>query len=160
VLAGDRRIDAGRTIALPVPFGPAIEGLPADPEGFIPVDEHARVQGLVDVYAAGDVTTSPIKQGGLAAQQAVAAAETIAAHHGAGVNPQPYRPVLRGMLMTGGHRRWLRAPVGDTPGCSEAAMQALWWPPAKIATRYLAPYLMDREVAALAAPRPVQVFGA
>jgi sulfide:quinone oxidoreductase len=154
VLAGGRRIEAGRTIALPVPFGPAIDGLPADPEGFIPVDEHARVRGLVDVYAAGDVTTSRIKQGGLAAQQAVAAAETIAAHHGADVHPEPFRPVLRGMLMTGGHQRWLRAPIGDTPGGSEAAMQALWWPPTKIATRYLAPYLAGREVAALLAAAP------
>ena len=116
VLAGDRRIDVSRTIALPVPAGPAIAGLPADPGGFIPVDEHGRVPGIEDVYAAGDATTFPIKQGGLAAQQAVAAAEAIAARHGADLDPQPFRPVLRGMLLTGGQERWLRAPAGDTPG--------------------------------------------
>ena len=36
-----------------------------------------------DVYAAGDATTFPLKQGGLATQQADAAAETIAAELGA-----------------------------------------------------------------------------
>ena len=156
VLAGDRRIDAGRTITLPVPAGPAIAGIPADPEGFIPVDEHGRVQGLEDVYAAGDATTSQIKQGGLAAQQAVAAVETIAARHGADLDPQPFRPVLRGMLMTGGERRWLRAPAGATPGHAQAALHALWWPPTKIATRYLAPYLLGREEAELIAAGPAE----
>jgi sulfide:quinone oxidoreductase len=154
VIAGDRGIDVDRTIALPVPAGPAIPGLPADPDGFIPVDEHGRVQGIEDVYAAGDATTFPIKQGGLAAQQAVAAIETIVARHGKDLDPQPFRPVLRGMLMTGGQRRWLRAPAGATPGESQVAMRALWWPPTKIASRYLAPYLMSREEADLLQSRP------
>jgi sulfide:quinone oxidoreductase len=57
------------------------------------VDEHCAVSGLDAVYAAGDVTAFPIKQGGLAAQQAVAAAEAIATRHGADLDPQPYRPV-------------------------------------------------------------------
>ena len=149
VIAGDRRIDVSRTITLPVPSGPAIAGLPADAGGFIPVDEHGRVEGLEDVYAAGDATNFPLKQGGLAAQQAVAAAESILARHGADLDPQPFRPVLRGMLMTGGQRRWLRAPAGATPGRSEVAPRALWWPPGKIATRYLAPYLLRREEAEL-----------
>jgi sulfide:quinone oxidoreductase len=154
VLAGDRRIDVERTIALPVPAGPAFDGLPADPRGFIPVDEHGRVQGLDDVYAAGDVTTFAIKQGGIAAQQAVAAAEAITERHGVDLDAQPFRPVLRGMLLTGGQRRWLRAPAGATPGESRTAVRALWWPPTKIATRYLAPYLMRREEAELLAARP------
>jgi len=154
VLAGDRRIDAHRTLTLPVPFGPAIAGLPADPDGFIPVDEHCRVEGLDDVYAAGDATTFPLKQGGLAAQQAVAAIEAVIAGHGADLDPQPYRPVLRGMLMTGGQRRWLRAPAAGTAGHSQAALHALWWPPTKIASRYLAPYLMSREEAELMGTAP------
>jgi sulfide:quinone oxidoreductase len=146
IVAGDRRIEVNRTVALPVLAGPAIAGLPADPDGFIAVDEHGRVQGVEDVYAAGDATTCPIKQGGLAAQQAVAAAEAIVARHGVDLDPQPFRPVLRGMLMTGGRQRWLRAPAGATPGHSEAAMRALWWPPGKIASKHLAPYLMGRAV--------------
>jgi sulfide:quinone oxidoreductase len=154
IVADDRRIDVNRTIALPIPAGPAITGVPADEHGFIAVDEHGRVQGVDGVYAAGDATTFPIKQGGLAAQQAVAAAETIVARHGVDLDPQPFRPVLRGMLMTGGQRHWLRAPAGATPGHSEAALRALWWPPTKIASKYLAPYLMGREEAELLRARP------
>jgi sulfide:quinone oxidoreductase len=145
VIAGDRRIEVDRTIAMPEPVGPRIAGVPEGPGGFIGVDEHARVRGLEDVYAAGDATDSPIKQGGLAAQQAVAAAEAIAADHGADLDPEPFRPLLRGMLLTGGRERWLRAPAASTPAATMASLEALWWPPAKIATRYLAPVLAARE---------------
>jgi sulfide:quinone oxidoreductase len=141
VEVGGRRIDVDRTVTLPVPEGPRITGLPVDADGFVPVDEHGAVAGLDGVYAAGDVTNFPIKQGGLAAQQAVAAAEAIAARHGADLDPQPYRPMLRGMLLTSGQNRWLRGPAGKTPASTQAADHALWWPPTKIAGRYLAPYL-------------------
>jgi sulfide:quinone oxidoreductase len=154
VQAGGRRIEVNRTVALPVPAGPAIAGVPGDASGFIPVDEHGAVDGLDDVYAAGDAANFPIKQGGLAAQQAVAAVTSILARHGADLDPQPFRPVLRGMLMTGGERRWLRAPAGATPGNSMVALRALWWPPTKIATPYLGPYLLRREEADLLALRP------
>jgi sulfide:quinone oxidoreductase len=145
--AGGRHFEADRIITLPVPTGPAISGLPAGADGFIAVDEHGCVNGLDGVYAAGDATDSPIKQGGLAAQQAVAAAEAIAARHGVDLDPQPYRPILRGQLLTGGRSRWLSAPAGDTPAATRASMRALWWPPTKIATRYLAPYLLGRDEA-------------
>ncbi len=58
-----------------------------------------RLPRLDDVFAAGDATTFPIKQGGLAAQQADAVAEAIAASVGADIDPQPFRPVLRGVLL-------------------------------------------------------------
>ncbi len=148
VEVGGRRIDVDRILTLPVLVGPSIPGLPDTAEGFIPVDEHGAVAGLEGVYAAGDVTDAPIKQGGLAGQQAVAAAEAIAARHGADLDPQPYRPVLRGMLLTGGRSRWLRAPAADTSADSQTSMHALWWPPTKVATQYLAPYLMGRDEAA------------
>jgi sulfide:quinone oxidoreductase len=147
VRAGDRRIAVDRSVSLPVPVGPAIPGLPRDDSGFLPVDAHARVRGLDGVFAAGDVTDSPIKQGGLAAQQAVAAAEAVAARHGFDADPRPFRPVLRGMLLTAGQHEWLRAPVGDTPIGARATRHALWWPPTKIATQYLAPYLLGRDEA-------------
>jgi sulfide:quinone oxidoreductase len=145
VLAGERRLEVDRTLAMPVPVGPRIAGLPEAPGGFIAADEHARVRGITDVYAAGDATDTPIKQGGLAAQQAVAAAETIAAACGADLDPEPFRPLLRGLLLTGGRERWLRAPAGGTPAATQASLEALWWPPAKIATRYLAPVLASRD---------------
>ena len=71
---------SGVIISLPVITGPEIDGLPCDPHGFVPVDEYGQVEGVADVYAAGDGTDFPVKQGGLATQQADAAAEHIAAH--------------------------------------------------------------------------------
>ena len=58
---------------------------PADVRGIHPRRPHGRVTGLSDVYAAGDITTFPVKQGGIAAQQAEAAAEAIAAAAGVDV---------------------------------------------------------------------------
>jgi sulfide:quinone oxidoreductase len=56
-------------VTLPLLSGPGLGGVPAtQPDDFIPVDEYGRVEGLADVYAAGDAVDFPIKQGGLAAQ--------------------------------------------------------------------------------------------
>ena len=121
--------------------GPALPGLPSDATGFIAVDEHSRVTGLEDVYAAGDGTTFPIKQGGLASQQADAAAEAIAAQAGVAITPSPIRPTLRGVLLTGIAPTYLRAQIAGTGDSLEIASNPLWWPPSKIAGRYLAPYL-------------------
>jgi sulfide:quinone oxidoreductase len=91
-----------------------------------------------DVYAAGDATSSPIKHGGLAAQQADAAAEAIAARTGAIVMPEPFRPVLRALLLTGGEPLYLRA---ELPGPAAVSTEPLWSPPGKVGGRYLAPFL-------------------
>jgi sulfide:quinone oxidoreductase len=135
-------IPAQRVIALPRLRGAAITGLPSTSSGFIPVDELGRVDGLSNVYAAGDVTWHPVKQGGLATQQADAAASAIAAAAGAPVVPAPVEPVLRGILLTGGAPSYIHGPNGEPGGASE---DALWWPPAKIAGRYLAPFLAGDE---------------
>ena len=114
-------------------------------DGFISVDLHGHVRGVPNVYAAGDATTCPIKQGGIAAQQADAAAETIAAAAGAPVKPRPFRPVLRGLLLTGGAPKFMRAEVAGGRGADwEVSEHALWWPPSKVAGHYLAPYLALR----------------
>ena len=97
--------------------------------------------GLEDVFAAGDATTFPIKQGGLAAQQADAVAEAIAASVDDAIDPQPLRPVLRGLLLTGGPARYLRADVGASSAESSVSELALWWPPIRLCGRYLAPYV-------------------
>lgn len=134
-------VPADRVVALPSLRGPRIDGLPQTIDGFVPVDAHARVDGLVDVFAAGDITNYPIKQGGVAAQQADAAAEAIAADAGADVTMHPFHPVLRGVLFTGGVPRYLRRETSDVRDTSTVSTEALWWPPAKIAGRYLAPFL-------------------
>jgi sulfide:quinone oxidoreductase len=135
-------VAADRVVSLPRLRGPFLPGLPHDPEGFIPIDQHGLVAGERDVYAAGDATTCPVKQGGIATQQADAAAEAIAARAGADIDPRPFRPILRGMLLTGAAPHYLRADVGGAAGDSSSASdQALWWPPSKIAGYWLAPYL-------------------
>ena len=135
-------IAADRAVALPRLRGARIDGLPQTADGFIPVDEHGRVERLSRVFAAGDITTFPVKQGGIATQQADAAALMIAADAGAKVTPQPFRPVLRGLLLTGRTPRYLvhDMTVG-AEGPSTTSPEPLWWPPAKIAGHYLAPFL-------------------
>ena len=133
-----------RAIALPRAAARPIAGLPRDESGFVPVDAHGRVEGLYDVWAAGDCTAFPIKQGGLAAQQADAAAESIAAMAGAAVEPRPFRPVLRGVLLTGRGRRWIRRSLETAGDHGESQRRALWWPPTKVAGAHLAPYLAMR----------------
>jgi sulfide:quinone oxidoreductase len=134
-------LEVDQVVTLAQLEGPAVPGLPCDAAGFIAVDEQSRVTGLDDVYAVGDATTGPIKQGGIATQQADAAAEAIAARMGAPVTPSPIRPTLRGMLLTGIAPTYLRTQIADTGDSFETAANPLWWPPSKIAGRYLAPYL-------------------
>lgn len=132
-------LSVARVVALPVLEGPRIDGLPADAHGFIPVDDYGRVTGLDDVYAAGDATDRPVKQGGLACQQADAVATHISAAVGAPVEAVPYAPVLRGRLLTGHGDRFLKR--NRETGATAVATTPLWWPPAKVSGRYLTPYL-------------------
>jgi sulfide:quinone oxidoreductase len=119
--------------------------LACDDDGFIPTDAHGRVPDIDGVFAAGGATSFPVKHGGLAAEQADAVAEAIAASVGVDIDPQPFRPVLRGVLLTGGAPRYLRADISGTAGDdSTISQEALWWPPNKLAGRYLAPYLSSR----------------
>jgi sulfide:quinone oxidoreductase len=141
-LVPEGMLAAERVVALPRLRGTRIDGLPQTVEGFIPVDAHGQVHGLTEVFAAGDITSFPVKQGGIAAQQADAAAELIAANAGADLTPQPFRPVLRGLLLTGRRPRYLRHELtGGAGDVSAASPEPLWWPPAKIVGRYLAPFL-------------------
>jgi sulfide:quinone oxidoreductase len=109
------------------------------------VDATGRLAGFDDVFAAGDATNFPIKQGGLAAQQADAVAEAIAAAVGADIDPQPFRPVLRGLLLTGGSPRFLRADISGMGGDDSVfSSEPLWSPPNKLSAHYLAPYLSNQ----------------
>jgi sulfide:quinone oxidoreductase len=139
---GERRIEVDRVVTEPRLSGPIVHGIPLHPDRFIRIDRHGRVADMEDVFAAGDATEFPVKHGGLAAEQADAVAEMIAASAGADVDPKPFRPILRGVLLTGGPARYLRADISGRVGDDSAiSAQALWWPPDKIAARYLAPYL-------------------
>jgi sulfide:quinone oxidoreductase len=138
-----RIVRADRVVTVPLLRGPGIAGLPRDAGGFLPVDAHGAVRGVPDVYAAGDAADFPIKQGGIATQQADAIAEAIAARAGAPLTPAPFRPVLRGMLVTSEAPQYLEAEVGGRGG-AHAASAPLWWPPMKVAGRHLSPFLAQR----------------
>jgi sulfide:quinone oxidoreductase len=152
-LRPDGSIETDRVVALPRLEGPWIDGLPKDATGFTPTDGHGRVPAASHVFAAGDATTFPVKQGGLAAQQADAAAESIAALAGAPVEPQLFRPVLRGLILTGDRPLFARSEMARPGLPGETSTEALWWPPGKIVGRYLAPYLAERSEAILT-PQP------
>src|SRR6187397_2220481 len=124
-LVPEGSVAADRVVALPRLRGARIDGLPQTVEGFLPVDAHGQVHGLADVFAAGDITSFPVKQGGIAAQQADAAAEMIAAIAGADLTPQPFRPVLRGLLLTGRRPRYLRHEITGGAGDASASSRSL-----------------------------------
>ncbi|MDX6700248.1 MAG: sulfide:quinone oxidoreductase [Baekduia sp.] len=143
LLPGGERLDAERVVALPTIEGIHLGGVPGDDRGFIPVDEDGRVRGLADVYAAGDGTTFPVKQGGLACQQADAIAELLAAAAGADVDPQPFRPVLRGRLLTGRGAQFLERRPGAGGGERPRPELRLWSAHRKVDGRYLSPWLAE-----------------
>jgi sulfide:quinone oxidoreductase len=149
---GDRSLEVDRVLSLPRLVGTAVDGIPGDADGFIDVDEHCRVRGVPGVWAAGDGIAFPVKFGGLATQQADVAAQDIADLAGAPNERRPFRPVLRGKLLTGQADRWMRYVPADGQG--QTATRALWWPPGKVDGRYLSPWLAARDDAALAALAP------
>lgn len=155
VVAGGDALSADAVIALPRLFAPEIDGLPSDAEGFLPIDEFCRVPGAGPVYGAGDATTSLLKQGGVAAQQAETAAQAIIAEFGLGPRPSPFRPVLRGLMLAGPPPRYRRLdpstlPEKAGPGTGESSP-----PRAKIAGRRLAAFLAHRGVPLGAPPDTV-----
>jgi len=153
---GGETIASERVVALPRIKGRPVDGLPADADGFIPVDKFMHVSGVEDVFAAGDGTTFPIKQGGLACQQADVAAREIARHAGIPLEREPFWPVLRGQLLTGRKPHFMRRAVATTSTERQASGEhLLWWPPAKVAGTYLAPYLaLQEERERSGAPEP------
>src|SRR4051794_1098386 len=133
-------VPAGEVIAVPALEPRHVPGLDPDASGFLAVDAHSRVAGADDVFAAGDITAGAVKQGGLAAQQADAAALWIAAEAGAPLDPTPPPPVLRAVLLLPDGRLHLRVPLGD-PDHAEVSPTPLWHPAGKLAGRFLAGYL-------------------
>ena len=143
VQSGERPPRFDRMVALPRLEGPRIPGLPADADGFLPTIAGGEVTGIERVYAAGDATDFPVKFGGIAAQQADAAATSIAALAGAPSEPIPFDGVVHGTLI-GGHERRLYFTArieGGLARDSRTSDAPTWSPEAKIAARYLGPYL-------------------
>jgi sulfide:quinone oxidoreductase len=139
---GDRKLAVNRIVALPELYGPAIRGIPLAQHGFIRVDPHVHVPHAGPVYAVGDATEFPVKFGGIAAQQADVAAQAIAASAGVPIEPEPFRPEIRGMLLTDGKPRYLYARITGGHGVSSEITDTPGsLPGAKISAKHLAPYL-------------------
>jgi sulfide:quinone oxidoreductase len=142
-------INADRVVATPQLRGQAITGVPAGKWGFVPTDSFGRVEDLPDVYAAGDMTAFPIKQGGLAAQQADRVAHTIAVALGLPLGEVQDARVLQARLLGGERPLFLRTELDESgqptsasleqPETDEAASST------KVFGRYLAPYLEARQ---------------
>jgi sulfide:quinone oxidoreductase len=131
--AGER-IEGARLYAIPRLYGPAIDGVPADHEGFGRAGDDARVAGCARTWAAGDGVRSPVKFGGLATHQARRAVAGIAAALGIPGAADPGEPVLHGRLLTGSGTRRLR-------GRGDGDAAPLWWPTGKVAGEHLPRWL-------------------
>jgi sulfide:quinone oxidoreductase len=148
---GDRQLHVDRVVALPELYGPSVRGIPLSEHGFIRVNPFGAVLDVERVYAAGDATDFAVKHGGVASQQADTVAESIAALAGADVTPQPFHPVVHGMLLTDGKPRYLTARITGGQGfSSEITDEPTWSPPSKIASKHLAPYLEQRPASSAA----------
>jgi sulfide:quinone oxidoreductase len=129
VSLGETSVEAQRIVTLPRITGPALAGIPAGTRWFVPVDERCVVRNAGGrVFAAGDATDFPVKHGGIAAQQADTAAEGILHLAGLGDRPAPMRPVIRGMLLTGGRPLYVSAEVVDGLGWRSEVHERPPWP--------------------------------
>jgi sulfide:quinone oxidoreductase len=138
---GDRHLQVNRIVALPELYGPGVRGVPLSEHGFYHVDAHCKLVDSEHIYAAGDATEFAVKFGGIATQQADAAAEAIAALAGADVTPEPFRPIMHGILLTAGKPRYLTARITGGQGFDSEISDTPTWSPTKIAAKYFAAYL-------------------
>jgi sulfide:quinone oxidoreductase len=143
-------LPADAVITVPRLAGQRVPGVPSDWNGFTRTDELGRVEGAPDVYAAGDMTAYPVKQGGLAVQDGERVARTVAETLGADLAPEPVQRILRARLLCGSFAVYLRAPL-DGSGrpimdgeVEPESAEPPWWPASKVFGRYLAPYLAER----------------
>jgi sulfide:quinone oxidoreductase len=137
-----------RVVALPQLRGRPPSGVPGDWWGFVQVDGRGRVEGTNDVYAAGDMTSFAIKQGGLATQQADVIAQALAARCGALVEEPPLGRVLQARLLAGEKTLVLRTELDSEGQPTPATLQHLDPREAELSTekvsgRYLTPYLQS-----------------
>lgn len=150
VLHFDGALQADRVVAVPQLRGPRISGVPGDWWSFAPTGPGGRIEGLEDVYAAGDMTSFPIKQGGLAAQQADEIAADIATAHGLDVPAPPAERVVRARLLGGANPLFLCVVLDRRGQPIESSIERedpgeTQDDSAKVIGRYLTPYLHERE---------------
>jgi sulfide:quinone oxidoreductase len=136
-------------ISLPELYAPSLPGVPTSAErGFVTIDSYGAVHGLNCVYAAGDITETPVKHGGLSADQADVAAQAIAALAGAPLEPRPLRPALHVMLLGADKPLFIRSQMLGEHGVDiEVSNDPLWQPAQKLHSEYLGPVLAELDAA-------------
>lgn len=144
-------VPADQVVCSPQLLGPRVAGVPGRWWGFVPVDGQGRVEGLENVYAAGDMTSFPVKQGGAAAHQAEVIASVIAAEEGAKVQvPLPTDPgrAVEARLLRGAKALAMRARLEASlagRSAQAASVTPLHGPMhEKASGRYLNAYLAER----------------
>ena len=142
-------IQVDQIIALPELYAPSLPGVPTSAErGFVTIDAHGAVHGLKRVYAAGDITDTPVKHLGLSAEQADVAAQAIAALAGAPVEPRPLRPALHVMLLGADRPLFIRSQMLGEHGVDlELSSDPLWQPTQTLHSEYLGPVLAELDAA-------------
>jgi sulfide:quinone oxidoreductase len=134
------QLDVDRVVGLVRIEPRPIRGVPA---GFVPIDDRCRVVGLGErVFAAGDATDFPIKQGGIGTQMADVAGAGIAALAG-DAERRSFEPVLRGALIAGERGDvYMQARIVDgTAVDSEVLDQPSWHADDKVVAEELGDYL-------------------
>jgi sulfide:quinone oxidoreductase len=141
-------------VALPELYAPSLPGVPTSAErGFVTIDSYGAVHGLNCVYAAGDITDTPVKHGGLSSDQADVAAQAIAALAGAPLEPRPLRPALHVMLLGAAKPLFIRSQMLGEHGVDiELSNDPLWQPAQKLHSEYLGPVLAEFDAARAASP--------
>lgn len=148
---GQVLLRAEEIVSLPRLIGPNVRGIPGFAgDRFLHVDERCRVKETDGrIFAAGDATDLPVKQGGVGAQQADAAAAEIAWLAGLTPRPNPFRPVLRCALATGDAPLYFSAHLIAGQGWRAAAYTEPPWPTAeKVIAEELGPFLAGHGVGA------------
>jgi sulfide:quinone oxidoreductase len=149
-LASGEAVRADRVVAVPRLVGRRIAGIPADWNGFVTTDAAGGLPGRPDLFAVGDITTFPVKQGGVATQQADIVAATLARRVGVPVNVPAARFVLGSQLLGLGEPLFLRAELGTdgrfTPSTEAPPVSAEppWWPAGKLFGRHLTPWMAQQ----------------
>ena len=136
----EQSIAADRVLALPRLQGHSIHGVPQTVEGFVPVDQHGRVVGLDNVFAAGDITTFPVKQGGIATQQAFVRRRRSPRWPGSRLRRDPSHPCYVGCCFKS-HPLFMRRNMSGADEPDWVSETPIWWPPTKIVGRQLTPFL-------------------
>lgn len=141
-LADGTELAVDRVVAIPALTPSVPDGIPTDPSGFVAVGPDQLVNGTSNIYAVGDITNFPFKQGGLASEEADAAAAAIEVAHGTRGERSDFSGEVRGILLTTSGRLIMRARV-SAEGSESLPAEQTSEPLQKIDSRLLAQRLSE-----------------